>query len=85
MKTGVYLHYKGGFYQCLGIGEHTETGERLVVYISLSSEMPGPRIRCRPEVMFIEEVQWPSGETKPRFLWIGDEIFEYRPELDNKV
>lgn len=28
----MYRHYKGGLYQCHGIGRHTETREALVVY-----------------------------------------------------
>lgn len=57
MKTGVYKHYKGGYYQVLGIAEHTETGERLVVYVALSgAHLPGPRMNVRPETMFNEPV-----------------------------
>jgi hypothetical protein len=28
----MYRHYKGGLYQCHGVGMHTETRELLVVY-----------------------------------------------------
>ncbi len=35
LAAGVWHHYKGDFYQVLGIGEHTETGELLVVYFAL--------------------------------------------------
>lgn len=28
----VYRHYKGGIYVVMGVGKHTESGERLVVY-----------------------------------------------------
>lgn len=77
MNAGVYLHYKGGFYQVLGVAEHTETKERMVVYISLSgAHLPGPRMRVRPESMFVEDVAWPSGKIGPRFKWIGDEIMQ---------
>jgi len=37
-KVGaIYEHYKGGRYRVLAIGEHTETGERLVVYSPLGT------------------------------------------------
>lgn len=74
MKAGVYRHYKGGLYQVIGVGQQTETSEILVVYIALSgANLPGPRIRLRPVAMFNEIVKWPDGESKPRFVYVGDE------------
>ena len=74
LKCGIYEHYKGGFYQVIGIGAHSETGELMVVYVSLTgAELPGPRMRVRPEELFFDEVQWPSGERAPRFRYIGFE------------
>jgi hypothetical protein len=35
---GLYQHYKGGYYQVLGIGQDEASDRRYVVYISLSSE-----------------------------------------------
>ena len=32
IKPGLYRHFKGGLYQVLLIAQHTETGERMVVY-----------------------------------------------------
>jgi hypothetical protein len=32
---GMYQHFKGGFYEVLGVADHAETGKRLVVYRSL--------------------------------------------------
>lgn len=34
MKEGVYKHFKGGEYGVLGVAEHSETGEKMVVYCS---------------------------------------------------
>ena len=49
LPAGVYRHYKGGLYQILGIGQHTETNEIVVVYVALTgANLPGPRIRVRP-------------------------------------
>lgn len=46
--AGLYRHYKGGLYQVLGIGQHTETKEYMVVYVALDGTLLGPRIRIRP-------------------------------------
>jgi Protein of unknown function (DUF1653) len=32
----VHRHYKGDLYPLLGVGEHTETEERVVVYLALT-------------------------------------------------
>jgi hypothetical protein len=32
---GTYQHYKGGFYEVLGVADDTESGKRYVVYRSL--------------------------------------------------
>jgi len=34
-KPGTYQHFKGGFYEVLGVAEDPETGKRFVVYQSL--------------------------------------------------
>lgn len=74
MQAGVYKHYKGGLYQVIGVGEHTETKERLVVYVSLTgATLPGPRVRCNPESHFNEIVDWPGAGKAPRYLPLGDE------------
>jgi hypothetical protein len=71
MKSGVYQHYKGGFYQVLGIGQHTETDEVVVVYVSLDAYQSGPRMRVRP-------LSGPNGFMTPvtldeeRFKWVRD-------------
>jgi len=74
LLCGIYKHYKGGLYQVLGVGAHTETDERFVVYISLTgADLPGPRLRVRPLTMFFDKVEWPSGEHAPRFRYVGIE------------
>lgn len=35
LKLGLYQHYRGNFYQDIGLCRHTETLEALVVYQSL--------------------------------------------------
>ena len=34
-KPGTYQHFKGGFYEVIGVAEDPETGKRYVVYRSL--------------------------------------------------
>ena len=67
MRTGIYKHYKGGYYLVLGVGQHTETGELEVVYVSLDATQSGPRMRVRP-------LEGPEGFTT---LVDGKERFEY--------
>jgi len=81
MQTGIYRHYKGGYYQVLGVAEHTETNERMVVYVSLAGiHMPGPRLRVRPlegpegwntRVVYAKGV---STVNAPRFVYVGYEL-----------
>jgi hypothetical protein len=34
LKTGLYRHYKGGFYTVIGVAFHYHTREPLVLYVS---------------------------------------------------
>lgn len=72
IKAGVYQHFKGAFYLVLGLARHSETEERLVVYVPLAPK-EGPRITVRPAEMFFEDVTR-NGETRPRFKYIGSEL-----------
>ena len=51
--TGKYRHYKGREYQVLGIGKHTETEERLVIYKALNEPY---EFWVRPFDMFFETI-----------------------------
>ena len=75
IPAGIWQHYKGGLYQVLGIGAHSETDERMVVYVSLTGvTLPGPRMRVRPLSLWGDFIVWPNGEKAPRFRYIGIEI-----------
>jgi len=70
--SGIYQHFKGKYYLVLGVGFHTETEEKLVIYIPLYAQK-GPRIAARPVEMFFEEVEV-DGIKKARFKYIGSEM-----------
>jgi hypothetical protein len=71
LKAGVYKHYKGGLYLVLGVARHSETEEKLVVYVPLGV-VAKPRIVARPYDMFFETVKF-NNQDKPRFLYIGEQ------------
>ena len=60
---GRYRHFKGGEYELLSVGKHTETGEVLVVYRSVDD---AETVWVRPLEMFVSNVDRPDGK-HPRF------------------
>lgn len=68
---GLYEHYKGKVYEVIDVGEHTETGEELVIYRSHDPEEK--KLWVRPKSMFLENVK--VGEVEvPRFK-VFEEMF----------
>lgn len=63
-----YRHFKNHWYKLINIAEHTETGEKLVIYTPLYGEKG---TFARPLNMFLEEVpdkkENPTGQ-KYRFM-----------------
>ncbi len=72
IKLGRYQHYKGKFYEVLGVARHSETLEELVVYRALydSPEFGKDQIWVRPLKMFLEEVEF-NGKKVPRFKFVS--------------
>lgn len=72
LPAGLYRHHKGGIYLLLGIAQHSENDdELLVVYVSLDASRPGPRLRARP---LYGPQGWLTavGESQePRYTYIG--------------
>ena len=70
MKLGKYKHYKGKYYEVLGIAKHSETLEDLVVYRTLYPNKLST-LWVRPLAMFQGKVIV-DGEEVERFTYVGD-------------
>ena len=68
IKPGKYRHFKGNYYEVIGIAHHSETMEELVVYRALYGEHG---LWVRPAAMWIETVDR-DGYQGPRFEYLGE-------------
>lgn len=63
IKKGIYKHYKGNRYEVLGIANHSETLEKMVVYRALYGDN---EVWVRPLSMWDEMIE-KDGKSVPRF------------------
>lgn len=68
LQLGIYRHYKGKLYEVIGIAQHSETLERLVVYRTLYGNFD---LWVRPFKMFTERLEH-EGKTVERFSYAPD-------------
>lgn len=68
LKPGKYRHFKGNYYEVIGVARDSETMRELVVYRALYGERG---LWVRPLAMFTEDVER-DGRRVPRFEYAGD-------------
>ncbi len=73
MRLGKYQHFKGKFYEVIGIARDSETLEELVIYKALydSEEFGKNALWARPKEMFLEQLEI-EGKKVPRFKFVGE-------------
>ena len=70
IKTGLYRHYKGNYYQVIGLSRHSETLEPLVVYQSLYGDYG---LWVRPVALFQGLIEH-DNQTVARFQFVKETI-----------
>lgn len=66
LVKGIYRHYKGNLYEVLGVAQHSETLEYLVIYKTLYGDFS---TWVRPLDMFQESVE-NDGQQVARFEFV---------------
>jgi hypothetical protein len=75
IKLGLYKHYKGNYYQVIGIAKHEESHENMVVYRELYGEYA---LWVRRLDRFLEDVVH-DGREVPRFKFIKE--LDTKPQI----
>lgn len=69
IKLGKYQHYKGNMYEVIGIANHSETLEKMVIYKALYGEK---EIWVRPLEMWDNDIMLNDGSVVKRFTFIEE-------------
>ena len=82
IRLGIYQHYKGDFYELLGVCKHTETEDVFAYYRGLHGNY---QTWVRPLAMFLEIVEIKEIGKLPRFTYVASveqikELLEQRFE-----
>ena len=75
VRPGYYRHYKGNDYLVLGVAQHSESDEQLVVY---RQEYGERSLWVRPLTMFQETVTV-AGQSAPRFQFLRQAEEHHEP------
>lgn len=72
INVGRYRHFKGGEYEVIGVANHSETLEKMVIYRALyhSDEFGDNALWARPLQDFRVTVEF-NGQKVPRFKYLG--------------
>lgn len=76
IATGLYLHYKGGRYEVLGVVRHSESLQEMVLYQALYGENG---LWVRPRAMFEGQVEV-DGTRVARFARVVDADADRAPD-----
>ena len=68
LRLGRYRHFKGKYYEVLGVARHSETMEEYVVYRALYCDRG---LWVRPLSMFTQMVER-DGKLQPRFAYVEE-------------
>ncbi len=68
IKLGKYRHFKGNYYEVIGVAKHSENLEEMVVYKAMYGECG---LWVRPIKMFNETIMR-DGENIKRFEYVGE-------------
>ena len=70
LKPGKYRHFKGNFYEVVGVARHSESEEPFVVYRPLYGE---GGLWIRPLAMFDETIER-DGQRVKRFEFVSPDL-----------
>ena len=71
VRTGTYRHFKGGKYYVIGLAEHTETLETMVIYVPLQETEKGSKHVLQARPLSSWEKPTPDGGKRFEYLTGG--------------
>ncbi len=81
LKKGLYKHFKGNYYEVLGLAKHSETLEKFVVYRPLYGDRD---VWVRPLAMFDETIERDGRSLKRFEFQVTQTVEQYEAAIDNQ-